>query len=118
MNFNAIKIENLNQKKYLISMKVKDLKTFDFIQKNNIERTSRACKKKNIFNQIENLKNNKEVMWEEITLELDFNIEENNRNEIGILYLNNLKDIKITIYEDISNLTDDCILSFEVIKEK
>lgn len=89
-------------------MKVKDLKTFDFIQKN----------KKNRFNQIEILKNNKEVMWEEITLELDFNIKENNRNEIGILYLNNLKDIKITIYEDISNLTNDCILSFEVIKEK
>lgn len=107
MNFNALKIENLNQKKYLISMKVKDLKKFDFIQKN----------KKNRFNQIEILKNNEEVMWKR-TLELDFNIEENNRNEIGILYLNNLKDIKITIYEDISNLTDDCILSFEVIKEK
>ncbi len=117
MKFNALKIENLNQKKYLISMKVKDLKKFDFIQKNNIERTSRACKKKNRFNQIEILKNNEEVMWKR-TLELDFNIEENNRNEIGILYLNNLKDIKITIYEDISNLTDDCILSFEVIKEK
>lgn len=107
MNFNALKIENLNQKKYLISMKVKDLKNFDFIQKN----------KKNRFNQIEILKNNEEVMWKR-TLELDFNIEENNRNEIGILYLNNLKDIKITIYEDISNLTNDCILSFEVIKEK
>ena len=103
MKFQALKIENKNLKKYLMVISIKDLKHLNFKQS-----------KENKMNEFKILKNNEEVFW--TPMYETINLFQDN-NSYGILEFKNLKDIEITIFEDIEGFSEDCSISIEVIKE-
>lgn len=103
MKFQALKIENKNLKKYLMVIQIKDLKHLNFKQS-----------KENKINKFKILKNNEEVFW--TPMYESINLFQDN-NCYGILEFKNLKDIEITIFEDIEGFSEDCSISIEVIKE-
>ena len=98
-------IENKNLKKYLMVILIKDLKHLNFKQ---------SKENKNKMNEFKILKNNEEVFW--TPMYETINLFQDN-NCYGILEFKNLKDIEITIFEDIKDFSENCSISIEVIKE-
>ena len=84
---------------------IKDLKHLNFKQ---------SKENKNKMNEFKILKNNEEVFW--TPMYESINLFQDN-NCYGILEFKNLKDIEITIFEDIKGFSEDCSISIEVIKE-
>lgn len=100
MLFQALKIENQNEKKYLIAISVKKLKEMGIV-------------KKGIKNEILILKDNEDVFF---STPLELKIFNNYEEFYGLLEIVNIKEIEIYTNEDISLLKDEHILSFVVKK--
>ena len=109
MYFQALKVETSQEKKYLITMTIKELKEF----KHKV--IKKKSDKEKIKSNLIIVKNkNKEVFWDPIVQEY----EDNKYNNYGIIEIKDRDNIKVIVIDKIKNLKDEDVLYFEVVKKK
>ena len=109
MYFQALKVETSQEKKYLITMTIKELKEF----KHKVIK-KKSDKKKNKNNLIIVKNKNKEVFWDPIVQEY----EDNKYNNYGIIEIKDRDNIKVIVIDNIKKLKDEDIIYFELVKKK
>lgn len=109
MYFQALKVKTSEEKKYLITMTIKELKEF----KNKV--IKKKFDKKKIKNNLIIVKNkNKEIFWDPIVQEY----EDNKYNNYGIIEIRDRDNIKIIVIDNIKKLKDEDVIYFELVKKK
>jgi hypothetical protein len=109
MYFQALKVETSQEKKYLITMTIKELKEF----KHKV--IKKKSDKEKIKSNLIIVKNkNKEVFWDPIVQEY----EDNKYNNYGIIEIKDRDNIKVIVIDKIKNLKDEDVIYFEVVKKK
>ena len=108
MYFQALKVETSQEKKYLITMTIKELKEF----KHKV--IKKKSDKEKIKSNLIIVKNkNKEIFWDPIVQEY-----EDNKYNNGIIEIKDRDNIKVIVIDKIKNLKDEDVLYFEVVKKK
>jgi hypothetical protein len=109
MYFQALKVETSQEKKYLITMTIKELKEF----KHKV--IKKKSDKEKIKSNLIIVKNkNKEVFWDPIVQEY----EDNKYDNYGMIEIKDRDNIKVIVIDKIKNLKDEDVLYFEVVKKK
>jgi hypothetical protein len=109
MYFQALKVETSQEKKYLITMTIKELKEF----KHKV--IKKKSDKEKIKSNLIIVKNkNKEVFWDPIVQEY----EDNKYDNYGMIEIKDRDNIKIIVIDKIKNLKDEDVIYFELVKKR